>query len=112
MVLDYLYQECVVNSLDSNAIRKKITCKVESQLRYEHISSRERIEIYNNVIGKKIVEYLIDNLSHSLALDFVNGTPDKRDMRIREWAENKYKTMSKPEKIAICEILGFKYLSN
>lgn len=112
MVLDYLYQECVVNSLDSSAIRKKMTCKIESQLRYEHISSQERIQIYNKIISKKIIKYLIDNITHSLALDFVNGSPEKRDFRIKEWAENKYKTMSKQEKIAICEILGFKYLTN
>ena len=112
IVLDYLYQECVANSLDSFEIRKKMSCKIESQLRYEHISGKERIEIYNKIINKKITEYLINNISHSLAIDFVNGSPDKRDFRIKEWAENKCKNMPKAEKIAICEIIGFKYLSN
>jgi hypothetical protein len=42
----------------------------------------------------------------------VNGSPDKRDFRIKEWAENKCNNMPKSEKVAICEILGFKYLSN
>jgi len=112
IVLDYLYQECVANSLDSFEIRKKMTCKIESQLRYEHISGKERIEIYNKIINKKIINYLINNITHSLAIDFVNGSPDKRDFRIKEWAENKCKNMPKAEKIAICEIIGFKYLTN
>ena len=112
MVLDYLYQECIMNSRDFFATRKKMTCKIESQLRYEHISGKERIEIYKKIINKKITEYLINNISHSLAIDFVNGSPDKRDFRIKEWAENKCKNMSKAEKIAICELIGFKYLSN
>jgi hypothetical protein len=102
----------VLNSIDSFAIRRKMTCKIESQLRYEHISSKERIEIYNKIINKKIINYLIDNITHSLAIDFVNGSPDKRDFRIKEWAENKCNNMPKSEKVAICEILGFKYLSN
>jgi hypothetical protein len=112
IVLDYLYQECIMRSTDSSAVRKKMTCKIESQLRYEHISGKERIGIYNKIINKKITEYLIDNITHSLALNFVNGSPDKRNFRIKEWAENKCNNMPKSEKVAICEILGFKYLSN
>lgn len=112
MVLDYLYQECIINSMDSFAVRRKMTCKIESQLRYEHISGKERVGIYNKIINKKIINYLIESISNSLVLNFVNGSPEKRDMRIKEWATNKYKTMPKAEKIAVCEIIGFKYLSN
>ena len=112
MVLDYLYQECVMNSRDFFASRKKMTCKIESQLRYEHISGKERIESYNKIINKKIVNFLIECMSQSLSMDYVNGSPEKRKMRITEWATNKYQNMPKNEKIAICEKMGFKYLSN
>jgi len=112
MVLDYLYQECLINSRDFFASRKKMTCKIESQLRYEHISGKERIEIYNKIIKKKIINFLIECMSQSLSMDYVNGSPEKRKMRINEWATNKYQNMPKNEKIAICEKMGFKYLSN
>jgi len=112
MVLDYLYQECLINSRDFFASRKKMTCKIESQLRYEHISGKERIEIYNKIIKKKIINFLIECMSQSLSMDYVNGSPDKRKMRINEWATNKYQNMPKNEKIAICEKMGFKYLTN
>jgi hypothetical protein len=112
MVLDYLYQECLVKSHDEFVVRRKMTCKIESQLRYEHISKKERIEIYNKIIGKKIINYLVENVSNSLAIDSVNGSPEKRKMRIEEWASSKYQNMPKNERVAICEKLGFKYLSN
>ena len=112
MVLDYLYQECLINSRDFFASRKKMTCKIESQLRYEHISGKERIEIYNKIIKKKIINFLIECMSQSLSMDYVNGSPEKRKMRINEWATNKYQNMPKNEKIAICEKMGFKYLTN
>ena len=112
IVLDYLYQECVMNSRDFFASRRKMTCKIESQLRYEHISGKERVEIYNKIIKKKIINFLIECMSQSLSMDFVNGSPEKRKMRINEWATNKYQNMPKNEKIAICEKMGFKYLTN
>ena len=112
MVLDYLYQESLINSRDFFATRKKMTCKIESQLRYEHISGKERIEIYNKIINKKIINFLIECMSQSLSMDYVNGSPEKRKMRITEWATNKYQNMPKNEKIAICEKMGFKYLTN
>lgn len=112
MVLDYLYQECIRNSKDSFMSRKKMTCKIESQWNYESLSDKERIHIYNTIISQKIIIYLKENVINSLAIDSVNGSPEKRKMRIEEWASNKYKTMSKAEKVAICEIIGFKYISN
>lgn len=112
IVLDYLYQECIANSKDSFASRRKINSKIESKLKYEHISNKEKIEIYKKIVKKQIIEYLIHNITNSLTMEWVNGNPTKRDMRIEEWACNKYNGMSKAEKVAICEILGFKYLSN
>jgi hypothetical protein len=112
MVLDYLYQECIKNSKDSFMSRKKMTCKIESQWNYESLSNKERVHIYNAIISQKIITYLKENVINSLAIDFVNGSPEKRKIRIEEWASNKYKTMSKAEKVAICEIIGFKYLNN
>ena len=110
IVLDYLYQECISNSKDSFVSRKKINSKIESKLKYEHISNKEKMEIYKKIVKKQIIEYFIHGITNSLAMEWVNGSPAKRDMRIEEWAQNKYNSASKAEKIAICEMLGFKYI--
>ena len=111
MVLDYLYQECIKNSKDSFVTRRQMTCKLESKWKYETLSDKQKNKIYHTIIQEKIKLYLEENVLKSLAIDSVNGSPEKRRMRIQEWADNKYRTMSKAEKVAICEILGFKYIS-
>ena len=112
MVLDYLYQECVVASQVPSEVLKKSGCMIEAKMKYEKMSEKERIGIYVKLLEKKIINYLIENVSNSLAMEWTNGSPQKREMRIYEWAQNKYKNISKSEKIAICEILNIKYLSN
>jgi len=49
IVLDYLYQECLRNSTDMFAIRRKMTCKLEAGLKYEHLSESERKKIYKKI---------------------------------------------------------------
>ena len=46
VVLDYLYQECLRSSTDMFVIRRKMTCKLEAGLKYEHLSESERSKIY------------------------------------------------------------------
>jgi hypothetical protein len=75
------------------------------------MSTKERIEIYSKLLEKEIINYLIDNINHSLVLDWVNGSPEKREMRINEYAQNQYRLLSKAEKIAICEKLKLTYLT-
>ena len=93
MVLDYLYQDCISKTNDPFVTRIKMTCKIESQLRYEHISYKEKIQIYNQIINKKILDYIegkIPDVDHSATIS----------------------SLSTAEKIAICEKLGFKYMNN
>ena len=110
IVLDYLYQECMAESKDQFIIRSKMTCKLESKMKYEHLSNKEKLEVYKSAVRKKIINYLIDGASKSLAIDWVNGCPKKREMRVREWAFNHYDELSKAEKIAICEKLNLTYM--
>ena len=111
MVLDYLYQECVVASQVPSEILKRTGCMLEAKMKYESLSTKERIEIYSQLLEKKIINYLIENINHSLVLDWVNGSPEKRKMRINEYAQNQYRLLSKAEKIAICEKLKLTYLT-
>ena len=112
MVLDYLYQECVVASQVPSEVLKRTGCMLEAKMKYESLSTKERIEIYNQLLEEEIINYLIKNINNSLVLDWVNGSPEKRQMRINEYARNQYRLLSKAEKIAICEKLEIRYLSN
>jgi hypothetical protein len=111
MVLDYLYQECVVASEVHSEILKRTGCMLEAKMKYESMSKKEKIHTYNQLLEKKIMNYLIQNVSNSLVLNWVNGSPDKRKMRIEEYAQNQYRLLSKAEKVAICEKLGLLYIT-
>lgn len=110
MVLDYLYQECVVASQVPSEVLKKSGCMIEAKMKYEKMSEKEIIGIYSKLLEKKITNYLINSMRNSLVMDWVNGCPAKREMRIKEYAQNQYKALSKSEKIAICEKLDIRYL--
>jgi len=47
---------------------------------------------------KKIVDYLIESLSNSMLLHYVNGSPAKRLFRIRELAIHLFNTMTESKK--------------
>lgn len=114
IVLDCLYQESLTIAQKHTKIEgdAKRTAKLESQLRYERLTNRERRQIYFNFISKKITKYIADDISKSATMYWVNGGPQKREMRIDEYAHYAFARMPENQKIAICEKLGFKYLSN
>jgi hypothetical protein len=114
IVLDCLYQEIYEHEMHKSgfAVRSSMIAKTESQLKYENISHRQRVEIYYNFISKKITKYIADDISKSATMYWVNGGPQKRKMRIQEYAHYAFARMPENQKIAICEKLGFKYLSN
>ena len=113
-MLDCLYQESLTIAQKHTKIEgdAKRTAKLESQLRYERLTNRERRQIYFNFICKKITKYIADDISKSATMYWVNGAPEKRNMRIQEYAHYAFARMPENQKIAICEKLGFKYLSN
>ena len=112
MVLDYLYQECVVASQVPSEILKRTGCMLEAKMKYENMSKKEKIEIYGKLLDQEIKNYLIHNIDQSLTFDWVNGCPEKRRIRIKEYVDNLLANMSKAEKITICGKLNLKYLSN
>lgn len=114
IVLDCLYQESLTIAQKHTKIEgdAKRTAKLESQLRYERLTNRERRQIYFNFICKKITKYIADDISKSATMYWVNGAPEKRNIRIQEYAHYAFARMPENQKIAICEKLGFKYLKN
>ena len=110
MVLDYLYQECVNASHVHSEILKRAGCMLEAKMKYENMSKKEKIEIYGKLLDGEIRKYLINNLKRSLVLHWVNGAPEKREMRIKEYVSNQFYSLSKAEKVAICGRLNLRYL--
>ena len=114
IVLDCLYQEIYEHEMRKSGFagRSAMIAQTESQLKYENISDRQRVDIYFNFISKKITKYIADDISKSATMYWVNGAPEKRNMRIQEYAHYAFARMPENQKIAICEKLGFKYLKN
>lgn len=73
---------------------------------YKKMSSMQIIEMYNTHKTQMIKEYLYKNLNESMFMYWVNGTPQKRDMRLKEYVNYHYNRMTNLEVAAICEKLG------
>ena len=50
---------------------------IEAKMKYEKMSEKERVGIYVKLLEEKIINYLIESISCSLVLDWVNGSPEK-----------------------------------
>ena len=114
IVLDCLYQEIYESEMRKSglAARSAMIAKIDAELKYQKMSTRQRVGIYYNFISKKIINYIREDMQKSNTMYWVNGTPNKRDMRIEEYARYSYALMPANQKIAICDKLGYKYLSN
>jgi len=112
IVLDCLYQEIYTERRKSGLfpVPAEIEARIQSQLKYENISHAQRVQIYYNFISKKITKYIADDISKSATMYWVNGSPQKREMRIQEYAHYAFARMPENEKIAICEKLGYVYI--
>lgn len=72
---------------------------------YKKLSSIDILQMYNDHKKKKIIDYLYKNLDKSMFMYWVNGTPEKRDVRLKEYVNHYYAQMSNLEIAAICEKL-------
>ena len=88
IVLNYL---CRVNYKDGLfVIIQNIKSKLKSQEQYDNMSYDEK----NTILKKIVIDYLALQLSGSMTCYYVNGTPLKRYMRIKELATHAYNNMS------------------
>tara|TARA_R110000772_G_scaffold80954_1_gene172341 strand:- start:2171 stop:2545 length:375 start_codon:yes stop_codon:yes gene_type:complete len=94
------------------AVPHKLVSAHWAQTTYERLNDQERENIYLAFSAKqaknraKIIEYLEYRISSSLAMSEVNGSPEKRRMRIEEYARHKYDSMSERDKQAILNIIN------
>ena len=94
------------------AVPHKLVSAHWAQTTYERLSEQERENIYLASLAKqaknkaKIIDYLEHSLSSSLTMSEVNGSPEKRRMRIEEYARHKYDSMSERDKQAILNIIN------
>jgi hypothetical protein len=94
------------------AVPHKLVSAHWAQTTYERLSEQERENIYLASLSKqakhkaRIIDYLEHSLSGSLAMSEVNGSPEKRRMRIEEYARHKYDSMSERDKQAILNIIN------
>tara|TARA_Y100000592_G_scaffold99631_2_gene176392 strand:- start:628 stop:957 length:330 start_codon:yes stop_codon:yes gene_type:complete len=102
IVLNYLRR---VNYKDGLfVIVQNIKSKLKSQEQYDNMTYDEKITI----LKKIVVDYLVVKLSGSMTCYYVNGTPLKRYMRIKELATYTYDNMS----IKDAQIIYKKILDN
>jgi len=73
---------------------------------YKKMSDMQIIEMYNVHKTQKIKEYLYQNLNESMFMYWVNGSPQKRDIRLKEYVNYYYNRMNNLEIAAISEKLG------
>ena len=96
------------------AVRDNILAKYWAQEKYEAMTDKERTNIYLSARSKeikqrkRIINYLANSLSNSLAISEVNGTPEKRYQRIMEVATHQFNTLSEQDKEKILIILDNK----
>ena len=96
------------------AVRQVIVARLWAQEKYEDMTDKQRNNIYmcakNKQIKqkKRIINYLANLLLNSLAISEVNGTPEKRYLRIMEVATHQFNTLSEQDKERILLILDSK----
>jgi hypothetical protein len=94
------------------AVRERIVADIWAQEKYEKMTEEQKkkilyVALYKKIKQRKIiVDYLAKNLSQSLMFSEVNGTPDKREERIRELAIHKYNNMPEQERQKIINKLN------
>jgi hypothetical protein len=79
---------------------------------YKKLSELDILEMYKYNIKKSILDYLYQNLDKSMFMYWVNGTPKKREMRLKEYVSHYYNQMSPLEMCAICEKLNIVFVDH
>lgn len=112
IVLDCLYQESLVVAKQHTNVLEDAqrTARLEAKLKLDHLTEKQKKYIYYNFISKQITKYIVEDTNASNTMYWVNGSPQKREMRIQEYARYAYARMPTNQKIAICGKLGYKYI--
>ena len=109
LILQYIYQR-KINAMDSRfVIVNKMQATIEASEAYEAMTENEKIKIYEKCADLKIKEYLFDDLyNNSMFMYFVNGNPEKRKMRIRDYVHYLVRNMGIKQKNYILKKMELK----
>ena len=116
LVLDYLYKQCIVKINAKYSLKKRDAAEIKQKAismarkELENMKQKELIKLFKIVSIKEVEKYLTHTLKNSLVLHWVNGTPEKRDMRISELVNMKMHNMSQDELVAIYKKLGLTFI--
>lgn len=99
LILGYILEQKLNASDGKFIIRESIQASIDAKIEYESMSQSRKLCIYKKIVDNKIVDLIFsDAYERSLFMEFVNGNPEKRKMRIREWAHYKVRSMGEEEK--------------
>lgn len=104
IVFDLLHK----NLCNTDASPQEIS--LQATKKYKQMSDMDIIKTYKKYLNSEIVKYIANDLDKSMVMYWVNGAPEKRNMRISEYANHKALNLSKFEKIAICDKLGLEFI--
>jgi len=110
VILGYIFER-KLNALDGKfIIRESMLASSQASIEYENMSQSSKLNIYKKIVDRKIVNLIYeDTYRRSLFMNFVNGSPAKRKMRIREWAYHKVKSMPYSDKESFYQKLNLKF---
>ena len=109
-ILRYIYIRKLESMDGKFVIKNQMQASTEALEEYDNMSTTEKIKIYGSCVDLEVKEYLYDKLyNKSMFMYFVNGCPEKRKFRIREYADYLVRNMGISQKKHICEKLNLKF---
>lgn len=110
LILGYIFKRKLEALEGKFIIRESIQASEEARIEYENMSQSGKLNIYKKIVDLKIVDLIHEEAyERSLFMEFVNGHPEKRRMRIREWAHYKVKSMPYEDKREFYKKLNLKF---
>lgn len=116
LVLDYLYKQCIVKINAKYSLKKRDAAEIKrkaismARKELENMKQKELIKLFKIVSIKEVEKYLTHIIKNSLVLNWINGTPEKRDMRISELVNMKMHNMSQDELVDTYKKLGLTFI--
>jgi hypothetical protein len=113
VLISYIYDRVLSTRPAKFVIKEKIQSELISLSYYESMTYEEKITLYKKIVDRHIFDYLLNKLENeSMFMFFVNGSPEKRRMRIAEYVNHQIRSMEVFEKKEFYKKLGFKYIDN
>ena len=110
LILAYIFERKVNCKQGIFVIKNRIEARQEAMIEYENMTRKEKLKLYSNLMDNSIRNFLSDELENrSLFMNFVNGTPEKRRMRIESFVFYKVRNMNIEEKKLYYKELGYRF---